>query len=150
MIWHFRVRRVCRGSGLPAGSFPWSCWAILPLFYHLSSNSLDEEEQNVFISIIWSCCQVCFRYHSTQNIKPCTLVSSHQGLTLTLLPTVAVCRGTGPLQLAVMALVAHPRTLGAATERLCKTTGATLEDVLIDVFSSCPGEGTSVIAADNM
>ena len=58
------------------------------------------------------------------------MVSPHSGPALALLPAVAVGRGGRVLQLAVVALVAHPGALGAAAQGVGQAAGAALENVL--------------------
>ena len=55
---------------------------------------------------------------------------STNSLARALLPAVAVCGGGGPLQLAVVALVADAGALGAAAQRVRQAAGPALEDVL--------------------
>jgi hypothetical protein len=57
-------------------------------------------------------------------------VSSHERLAAALFPAVAVGGGRGPLQLAVVPLVADASALGAAAERVGEAARATLENVL--------------------
>ena len=58
------------------------------------------------------------------------LVSTNGGLALALLPAVAVGGRRGSLELAVVALVAGPRALGAAAKRVRQPAGSALENVL--------------------
>ena len=66
-----------------------------------------------------------------------------------LLPAVAVGGGRCPLQLAVVALVADARALGAAAQRVRQAAGPALEDVLQgklknDVNNTIDNEGKSL------
>ena len=61
-----------------------------------------------------------------------------RGPALALLPAVAVGRGGRVLQLAVVALVAHPGALSAAAQRVGQAAGAALENVLSLKVRSLP------------
>ena len=77
-------------------------------------------------------------------------MACHQGFAFTFLPAVAIGSWRGPLQLAVMALVADAGTLCATAERLCQSAGPAFKNVLVDVLCASPGEAAGVVAADHM
>ena len=52
--------------------------------------------------------------------------------------------------LAVMASMAHSRTLSTTTKRTSQATSTTLKDVLIYVLCASPGKWTCVITAQHM
>ena len=49
-----------------------------------------------------------------------------------------------------MSFVTDACTFGATTQRACEAAGATLKNVLVDMFSSSPCETASVIAAEDV
>ena len=149
MVWHVRVNQVWRNR-LPAGGLPWSGGFILSLLHSLSANRLNQEQEDVLVPAVGFGGEVSLGHESTQHIVPGPLVAGHQSFTLALLPTVAVGGGTCPLQFTVVALVARPGTLGAATQGLGQAARATLEYVLVDMLGSCPREAARVIAADHV
>ena len=77
-------------------------------------------------------------------------MASHQTLALAFLPAVTIGSWRGPLQLAVVALVADAGALRATAEGLGEAAGATFKDVLVDVLGARPGEAAGVVAADHM
>ena len=77
-------------------------------------------------------------------------MTSYKRFTLALLPAVAVRRGRGLLELALVPLVAHSGALGTTAEAICEAAGPALEDVLVDVLGASPGEAAGVVAANDV
>lgn len=117
------------------------------LFRHLPSQSLGQEEHQMFSLVVDHEVEIRPGDQIFQQSLSLVLVPGYQRLTGTLLPAVAVGRGGGPLQFTVVVSVAGVGTLRTAAERASQSTGAALENILVDVFVSGPCEGACVIVA---
>ena len=140
MIRHLRISSISWCGRFSSSSFPGSCWTILSLFNHLSSNSLNKKQQNILIPAVGFSSQICFRNKPAEYIKSCTLMSCNQRFALAFLPTVTVCCWACSFEFAIMTLVTNSCTFSATAKGLSKSTSSTLENILVYVFSSCPSE----------
>lgn len=85
-----------------------------------------------------------------QQLVSDRLVSHDERLALALLPAVAVRRGGGAFQFAIVPLVTHPGALRTTAQGAGQAAGSALEYVLVDVLGPRPGEAAGVVAAQHV
>ena len=77
-------------------------------------------------------------------------MASDRGFALAFFPTIAIGGRRGPFQLAFVAFMTDACAFGATAKAIGQTTSSAFKDVLVNVFSTRPGETASVIAANDM